>query len=62
MVRSLKSIEITTTEFEFSHGMKPSGRGNWAFEFRTDGAWSEPWWAPGGTRTYADALAPRRTR
>jgi len=24
-------IEFDTTEYEFSHGKKPSGRGSWAF-------------------------------
>ena len=26
------TIEVSTTEYEFSHGHKPRGRGAWAFE------------------------------
>tara|TARA_R110000796_G_scaffold229663_4_gene347074 strand:+ start:7231 stop:7440 length:210 start_codon:yes stop_codon:yes gene_type:complete len=25
-------VRVDTTEFEFAHGRKPSGRGGWAFE------------------------------
>ena len=27
-------MEVNTNQFEFSHGRKPRGRGNWGFEFR----------------------------
>jgi hypothetical protein len=29
-------VEVRTSEFEFSHGRKPRGYGNWAFEFGAD--------------------------
>lgn len=35
--------KFNTTEFQFSHGHTPRGRGSWAFYFGTD----EPWFAPG---------------
>jgi hypothetical protein len=43
-------IEFTTSEFEFSHGRKPKGRGSWAFEAPT---WEGPKFYP--SSTYAEA-------
>jgi len=45
-------IEFDDSEYRFSHGKKPSGRGSWAFDFpvahstkpRTGGG-LETWWA-----------------
>lgn len=43
------SVEVDTTEYEFSHGKKPRGRGGWGFE--VNGAVV---WAP--CSTYGDAV------
>jgi hypothetical protein len=32
-------VEVKTTEFEFSHGKKPSGTGYWAFEIGGETFW-----------------------
>jgi len=46
-------MTFTTTKYEFAHGRKPKGRGNWAFELlRTDGTVAETFWA---NDTYAGA-------
>lgn len=42
-------VEISTSEYEFSHGHKPRGRGSWAFEIA-----GEVTWIP-GSRTYGEA-------
>jgi hypothetical protein len=42
-------MEVSTTEYEFSHGKNPRGTGQWAFFF--DGE-SEPFWHTG---SYAEA-------
>lgn len=42
-------IEFNTTEYQFSHGKTPSGRGSWAFEIK-----GKIVFAPGET-TYTDA-------
>ncbi len=39
--RPLASIRVRTTDYEFSHGKRPSGRGYWAFQIGDD---PEPWW------------------
>lgn len=44
------SVEVDTTEFEFSHGHAPRGRGSWAFLIGSD----EPTWIP-GSMTYGEA-------
>ena len=38
----MASVEVCTTEYEFSHGHKPRGRGSWAFAFGHADA--EPRW------------------
>jgi hypothetical protein len=38
------TVEFSTTEFEFAHGKKPRGTGQWAFFFDGD---SEPMWFTG---------------
>lgn len=43
------SIQVSTSEYEFSHGKKPRGYGQWAFFFDND---KEPFWATG---KYGDA-------
>ena len=40
--QALASIRVRTTEYEFSHGRRPSGRGYWAFQI---GEVPEPWFA-----------------
>jgi len=43
-------MQVSTTEFEFSHGRKPRGRGHWAFYFGFRGIVGgtvEPAFAPG---------------
>ena len=49
----MPKVEFDTSEFEFSHGRKPRGRGAWAFWFQpnTDNV-MDAWWANG---TYAEA-------
>lgn len=37
-------IEFNTTQYEFSHGKQPRGRGSWAFEFEDS---PDAWFAPG---------------
>jgi hypothetical protein len=50
-------VEFNTTEYQFSHGKQPRGRGSWAFFF---GPPSDPenfnnvFWTPGNT-TYSEA-------
>ncbi len=46
-----EAIEVSTTEFEFSHGKKPKGDGGWIFKIG-----SEEWEAP-GRLTYGKAVA-----
>jgi hypothetical protein len=36
------TIQVKTTDYEYAHGKKPRGKGNWAF-FSEDGQW-ELWW------------------
>jgi len=47
-------MTFTTTKYEFAHGRKPKGRGNWAFEILgTDGVKrGDTFWA---NDTYAGA-------
>lgn len=53
------AITFDTTEYRFSHGHEPRGRGSWAFEIPLRGQF----WTPGST-TYREAkqLAARATR
>lgn len=44
-------IEFNDSEYRFSHGAAPRGRGSWAFLF--PGA-AEPWFTPGST-TFGEA-------
>jgi hypothetical protein len=39
--RRPEMVEVSTTQYEFAHGRRPRGRGDWAFFF--DGS-SEPFW------------------
>ena len=39
------TVTFTTTEYRFSHGSEPRGRGSWAFESDETG---EQFWARGG--------------
>lgn len=52
------AVRFDTTEFEFSHGHAPRGRGSWGFLFRVNGEWvadpsqdaawgdlAQVWWA-----------------
>ena len=51
------SIEFSTTEFEFAHGKKPRGQGQWAFFFDEE---REPMWFNGSfsqARQFAMAWA-----
>jgi hypothetical protein len=51
------SIEISTTEYEFAHGKKPRGSGQWAFFFDRN---PEPMWFTGSfaqAKTFATAWA-----
>lgn len=49
----MAAIEIITTQYEFSHGRKPRGRGFWAFApVRNPEAGNIIWT---GQMTYADA-------
>lgn len=45
---------FSTSEYQFSHGRSPRGRGSWAFEF--PGTDLPTFWTPGGT-TYTEAKA-----
>lgn len=40
----LSSIRVSTSQYVFTHGHEPRGRGSWAFYFNLK---EEPWWAPG---------------
>lgn len=46
------AIEINTSEYEFSHGKKPRGTGQWGFFFDQDRDVSQCFWANG---SFADA-------
>jgi|WetSurMetagenome_2_1015567.scaffolds.fasta_scaffold1208460_2 hypothetical protein len=56
-------FNITTTQYEFSHGKRPKGRGYWAFGFMNSPFHprsllkdvGEPWFAPGDI-LYSEAL------
>jgi hypothetical protein len=37
----MSHIEVNTTQYQFAHGSKPRGYGNWAFFFDKE---SEPQW------------------
>lgn len=47
-------VEFNTTEYQFSHGKQPRGRGSWAFAFSRNAPVEEMFWTPGST-TYAEA-------
>jgi hypothetical protein len=49
----LVNVIVNTSSFEFSHGNKPRGRGNWAFFI---GDATVPWFAPVNC-LYKDAKA-----
>jgi hypothetical protein len=49
------AIEVNTTEYQFSHGHTPRGRGSWAFCFTRNAADESIYWAP-GSLTYTEAL------
>jgi len=48
------SVEVNTTEYEFSHGKKPRGFGCWAFQIGRD---PEPYWSHGN---YGQAVKDAR--
>ena len=54
-------MRVETNNFEFAHGHKPRGRGNWAFDFERGGAWTTefcPTWQsdkPGAQPTFGEA-------
>lgn len=59
---ALSRIRVETSQYEFTHGHAPRGRGSWAFYFNLQ---EEPWWAPGSllyskARRLALAEAQRR--
>jgi len=47
-------FDFSTTDYQFTHGKRPSGRGYWAFQVYTAGRWSEPIFCP-GERTLSEA-------
>ena len=50
-------IEVSTTEYQFSHGKLPRGRGSWAFQIGRDAEsifWSTP------NRSYGEAVRDAR--
>ena len=62
------AVRFNTTEFQFSHGHGPRGRGGWWFEFvrhgdrlanpdhaHLGGDLAFAWPCPGGSRTFSDA-------
>jgi hypothetical protein len=54
----MKSIKVSTADFQASHGVRPRGRGHWAFFFgfsRTQGGTVDPWFAP-ANMLYSDAV------
>ena len=50
----MAKLHFNTTDYEFSHGSKPRGRGSWAFFFNRDGHVDSAFWTPGST-TYVEA-------
>lgn len=57
MARTVK-IEFITTQFEFAHGRRPSGRGGWAFGLESNPRTEDIFFAPSGT--YAEAKKAAR--
>ncbi len=48
-------IEVSTELYEYTHGVKPRGRGNWAFEWCYNGRdWTAPVFIE-GQMTYGEA-------
>jgi hypothetical protein len=54
-------IEIETTDYEFSHGRKPSGFGSWGFAYRRDADFGEIFWVY-GSYLLAKQIARQRAR
>ena len=48
-------MNVDTTEYQFSHGKTPRGRGCWMFSAGRNGAWTEI--RVPGARTYGEAKA-----
>lgn len=46
-------VEFDTTQYQFSHGRQPKGRGSWAFFFDKK-MQGEAFWTPGNT-SYSEA-------
>lgn len=44
------TVEVGTSQYEFAHGKRPRGRGQWAFIMC-----GQTMFAPGGQQTYAEA-------
>ena len=57
-------ITVETSEYEFSHGKRPRGRGTWAFTFDTRryDRIEEVWWTPFVTWSDARRLAVAEAR
>lgn len=55
-------IDFTTTEYVFSHGREPRGRGGWAFEIPGAAGKPEEFWAPSGTYQEAKKAVIARVR
>ena len=54
------TVYFNTTEYEFSHGKSPRGRGGWAFSFvRRPDVMTEVFWVNG---TYAEAKKVARDK
>jgi hypothetical protein len=55
-------MRTDTTLYQFNHGAKPRGKGNWYFEFNVAGNWTAPEPMPYGTFTEARLEAERRAK
>ena len=49
----MPALEVSTSEYRFSHGGAPRGRGAWRFGLRFYGAWHD--FAPRGLLLYSEA-------
>lgn len=52
----MSAIEVRTTQYQFSHGHTPRGRGLWAFVLRSK-AGTDTFWCDG---TYSECLRMAR--
>jgi len=51
--------QVSTRDYEFSHGKKPRGFGSWAFAFDGKDDVGSVWWAPAPS-TYTAAVKAAR--